>query len=285
MRKMHLSWPSSTRQIRLQIIMFLAAGIVLSAYARADVLVDVELIIAADVSISMDREEKRLQQQGFARAFRNPEIVQAIQSGSLGRIAVTYFEWGGANQQRVVVPWMLIGDAGSAEKFSERLEKSSPARLLRGTSLSGALEKAADLFRQGQFSGARRIINISGDGVNNKGSELEPIRAALISSGVTINGMPIVLKRLLEGVIDGAGFSDPKLLIGYFEDEVIGGPHAFVEPVTAEQNYTDAVHRKLLREIGAPTYAMLTHTPISRECSQTARAPASPRPSHTTPCF
>lgn len=274
MRKREQSWPALTRQIRLQIIIGLAAGFVVSADARADALpVDVELIIAADVSISMDREEKRLQQQGFARAFRHPEIVHAIQSGSLGRIAVTYFEWGGANQQRVVVPWMLVSDGDSAEKFSERLEKSSPARFLKGTSLSGALEKAADLFRQGRFSGARRIINISGDGVNNKGNELEPIRDALISSGVTINGMPIVFKGLLEGVIEGAGFSDPKLLIGYFEEEVIGGPHAFVEPVTAERNYTEAVHRKLLREIGMPIYSEKT----GRDRTATIDADLAPR--------
>lgn len=244
--------------LSLRALIFAVTAFALSAAARADTPVDVELVIAADVSISMDREEKRLQQQGFARAFRHPEIVQAIRSGSLGRIAVTYFEWGGANQQRVIVPWMLISDAAAAEKFSERLEKNSPARFLKGTSLSGALEKSADLFRQGRFSGARRIINISGDGVNNKGSDLEPIRAALVSSGVTINGMPIVFKGLLEGVIEGAGFTDPKLLIGYFEDEVIGGPHAFVEPVTAERNYTEAVHRKLLREIGMPIYSGTT---------------------------
>jgi hypothetical protein len=248
----------SGKKISVLIVALSLAGPALPAEAHDKVLVDVELVIAADVSISMDREEKRLQQQGFARAFRHPEIVQAIRSGALGRIAVTYFEWGGANQQRVIVPWMLIGDAASADQFSERLEKSSPAKFLRGTSLSGALEKASDLFRHGHFSGTRRIVNISGDGVNNKGNALEPVRAALISNGVTINGLPIVFKGLLDGVIEGPGFKDPKLLIGYFEKEVIGGPHAFVEPVTAERNYTEAVHRKLLREIGMPIYSDLT---------------------------
>ncbi|MDQ8697441.1 DUF1194 domain-containing protein [Hyphomicrobium sp. LHD-15] len=240
-----------------QIIVLMAAGL-LPLQARAETLVDVELVIAADVSISMDREEKRLQQEGFARALRDPEIVRAIQGGSLGRIAVVYFEWGGEKQQRVVVPWTLIDGAASAHRFAERLERRSPAKFLRGTSLSSALEKAEELLRQSGFSGARRVVNISGDGMNNKGPEIEPIRRALIGSGVTINGLPIVYKGLLEGVIEGPDTNaDPKSLIGYFEDHVIGGPYAFVEPVVAMQNYAEAIHRKLLREIGLPIYSDL----------------------------
>lgn len=245
------------RKFRKQMCL-LVAVVMLPVPVTAETLVDVELVIAVDVSISMDRQEKQLQHEGFARAFRNPEIVRAIQAGSLGRIAVVYFEWGGERQQRVVVPWTLIDGAATARRFAERLEQRSPAKFIRGTSLSGALEKASELLSQSGFSGARRVINISGDGMNNKGREIEPVRRALIDSGVTINGMPIVYKGLLEGVIEGPETNlDPQRLIDYFEDHVIGGPHAFVEPVVAMQSYAEAVHRKLLREIGLPIYSEL----------------------------
>lgn len=220
--------------------------------------VDVELVIAADVSVSMDREETLLQQNGFAEAFRHPDVLQAIGSGATGRIAVTYFEWGGDGLHRIVVPWTLIDSGESAHRFARKLETSRPARFKRGTSIGSALLKSHRLLRQSGFSGARRIINISGDGMSNKGPDLARARETLLAAGLTINGLPIVYKGHGEGMVsDPRLAADPGFLIGYFAREVIGGPNAFVEPVTAVENYADAIRRKLLREIGAPMYAGL----------------------------
>jgi hypothetical protein len=256
---MKLTW-FTLRNIRI-LIGISASAVVLPLPVAAEALVDVQLVIAADVSISMDRQEKQLQQEGFARAFRHPEIVRAIQAGPLGRIAVVYFEWGGERQQRVVIPWMLIDGAASARRFAEDLEDRSPSKFIRGTSLSGALEKAAELFANSKFSGGKRVVNISGDGMNTQGREIEPVRRALVDLGITINGMPIVYKGLLDGVVrDREIPHDPQQLIDYFEQHVIGGSEAFVEPVVAMRNYEDAIHRKLLREIGLPIYSDLNST-------------------------
>jgi len=226
--------------------------------ARAEMPVDVQLVVAADASISMDREEALLQQQGFVAAFRHPDILRAIDSGPTARIAVTYLEWGGDGRHRIVVPWMLIDGAETALRFAERLETSRPARFKRGTSISSALLRSHDLLQRSGFSGARRVVNISGDGVNNKGPDLAHVRARLLADGVTINGLPIVYKGVLDGVVAGSVIrADPAFLIDYFERDVIGGPYAFVEPVTAIENYADAIRRKLVREIAVPTYAEL----------------------------
>ncbi len=227
--------------------------------ARAETPVDVELVIAADVSFSMDRDEKTLQQQGFVQAFRDPDVWAAIQSGVTGRIAVTYFEWGGEGRHRIVVPWTVIDGAESAEHFAQLLESNRPARFKRGTSLSNALIVSRGLLRQRSVAGARRVVNISGDGVDNHDQNLSYARTMLVADGITINGLPVVYKGLLEGVVSGRTRleTDPRLLIGYFEREVIGGPYAFAEPVITRESYTDAIRRKLIREIGALTYAEL----------------------------
>lgn len=234
----------------------LACAALVPARAEGRIPVDVELVVAADVSVSMDTHETALQQQGFVEAFRHPDIVQAIESGATRRIAVTYLEWGGNNRHRVVVPWKLVDSAASAHRLARRLERNRPARLKRGTSISSALLKSYELFQRSPYAGARRIINISGDGVNNKGPDLAAVRAGLLAAGVTINGLPVVYKGPVDGVVSGLDApADPSLLIDYFERQVIGGPYAFVEPVAAIESYTDAIRRKLLREIMAPIHA------------------------------
>lgn len=222
--------------------------------------VDLDLVIAADVSVSMDAEEKLLQQRGFADAFRDRDIVDAIASGPLGRIAVTYFEWGGASQQRLVITRSIIHDAGSAEAFAARLEANRPARLRRGTSISAALDYSVALFGASDVTAARRVINISSDGMNNKGPDLPSARQRALAAGIEINGLPIVYKNPLHGVIDSVGLDDEAAftatdLITYFEREVIGGPGAFLEPVFSPTDYRDATLRKLRREIIGPQQA------------------------------
>lgn len=227
--------------------------------ARAETPVDIELIIAADVSLSMDQDEKRLQQQGFVAAFRDPDVLDAIRSGPMGRIAVTYFEWGGENRHRIVIPWMIIDGRQAAERFAAQLERTRPAKFKRGTSLASALLKSHQLFRERSGSAARRVINISGDGIDSKSPDLADARSAVLADDITVNGLPIVYKGLLEGVVSGTTRHevDPGILTSYFEREVIGGPFAFVEPVIAREDYTAAIRRKLIREIGASIYAAL----------------------------
>lgn len=228
-------------------------------------LVDVELVIAADVSYSMDGEERRLQQQGFVAAFRDPDVLRAIRSGPMARIAVIYIEWGGQGRHRVVVPWTVIHDAASAHAFAARLEHNRPARFNRGTSIGGALAQAHALLRASGFSSTRRIVNISGDGVDRDGAELARVRAGLIADGVTINGLPVVYKKPLEGVFGDPRIPrDPRALLDHFERDVIGGAHAFVEPVVSIESYGTAIVRKVMREIGMPIYATLAREPEVR---------------------
>ena len=218
-----------------------------------DRFVDMQLAIAADVSISLDREEKFLQAAGFAAAFRDPEIIDAIAEGPVGRIAVAYFEWGGARAQRLVVPWTIVDGVESAWQFAELIERMRPGRLPRGTSIAGALAQAHDLLDAGGFAAGRRVVNLSGDGPDDRTLDLESVRQKLLDSGATINVMAVVYKSLLDGVVDGAGETmTPDDMLAYFQENVIGGAGAFVEPVWSISDYAAAIKRKLLREIRNP---------------------------------
>src|SRR4051812_24179941 len=135
--------------------------------ARAEVAVDLELVLAIDISRSIDDEEARLQREGYMAAFTNPRVIEAIQGGTLGAIAVSYVEWASYEYQRTVIPWTLIGDGESAAAFAEKIGRL-PRVSMSWTSISGAIDHAARLFGQG-FRGTRRVIDISGDGVNNNG--------------------------------------------------------------------------------------------------------------------
>jgi len=229
-------------------ILSLAASLVLAAPAAAqDVEVDLELVLAVDVSWSMDLEEQVFQRAGYVAAFRDPAVIAAIGGGGLGRIAVTYVEWGGATFQEVVLPWTLIDGAASAEAFAERLSAGTAGRLRR-TSISGALAYSRDLFEGNGFEGARRVVDVSGDGVNNQGPPVTGVRDALVAENITINGLPIMIKT--DG--PGAVFSIPDLDI-YFADCVIGGPSAFYITVTEIDGFAAAIRRKLILEIAGRT--------------------------------
>lgn len=228
---------------------FLLAGLLLATASEsvAAERVDLALVIAVDVSTSMDAGEKQMQQRGFVEAFRRPEIIDAICGGAEGRIAVAYVEWGGAGPQKIVVPWTLIANGVDAWSFSLKLEANVPTRLRRGTSLSGALGYASGLLRQTGYEPTRSVVNISGDGVNNIGPDLGAVRAELLAEGITINGLSIVYDKASE---DGEKPLPPEELYAYFQHEVIGGPGAFAMPVTSFADYPQAIYRKLLREIG-----------------------------------
>jgi hypothetical protein len=209
--------------------------------AAADVPVDLELVLAVDVSRSMDAGEQRVQREGYVNGIRHPEVVAAILSGPTGRIALTYLEWAGPSSQQVVVPWTLIDRAEAAEGFARRIE---PGLVLGrfGTSISSSLVFSATQFDGNGFVGARRVIDVSGDGPNNIGPPVVPARDSVLARGITINGLPIMLSR----AIDAYGIGD---LDAYYRDCVVGGAGAFTLAVTAADQFEGAIRRKLIQEI------------------------------------
>jgi Protein of unknown function (DUF1194) len=197
--------------------------------------VDVELILAVDVSRSMDADELRLQREGYVTAFHDPGVVDAIRSGAIGKIAVMYFEWAGSPYQSVAVPWTVIGDREDADAFANELA-ARPILTEAGTSIRGCLHFAEQLFVVSGTIGLRRTIDVSGDGVNNDGSPLATVRDRLIAEGITINGLPIEL----------GGRSE---VTDYYEQSVVGGPGAFTIMVDDRSKFAEAIRRKLILEI------------------------------------
>jgi len=207
-----------------------------------DLPVDVELVLAVDVSRSMDRAELRLQRDGYVAALRDPDVMAAIESGLYGRIALTYVEWGGEAEQRVVIPWQVIdGPARAAAAAAYLAGWHGPP--MHDTSISSALLFADLLFRNNGFAGTRRIIDVSGDGPNNWGPAVTAARDAVVRDGVTINGLPVTLHP------GGPGGMDPALLAAYYEDCVTGGPDAFVLSVPTPELLAETISRKMVQEI------------------------------------
>ena len=226
-----------------------AAGLMLAAIfcaapARAGepLPVDVELVLAVDISYSMDYDELALQRSGYVAALTSKQFLDALRQGAYGRIAVTYVEWAGSADQQVIVPWQLIDGPASAEAFANKLVET-PIRRAYRTSISGAIKFSADLFGKSDFKGTRRVIDVSGDGTNNQGALIEPTRDEVVAKGITINGLPVMLKTPLASMID-----IPNLHY-YYEDCVIGGPGAFVIPVREHAQFVDAIRNKLVLEV------------------------------------
>lgn len=204
--------------------------------------VDVELVLAVDVSWSMDRGEQAIQRDGYTAAFRSDAVQRAIMEGGHGRVAVTYIEWAGMFSQSIVVPWTLIDSKASAEGFAYRLATEEPERQRR-TSIASALDFIAPLFDHNGFDGVRRIIDLSGDGPNNQGRMVTAARDATIARGITINGLPLMTSS------GGFGWGSIPDLDRYYTDCVIGGPSAFIIPVDDWSQFPEAVRRKLVLEL------------------------------------
>jgi hypothetical protein len=208
--------------------------------------VDLELVLAVDVSFSMDEDEQRLQRLGYVEAIRSAEVLAAIQDGIHGKIAVAYMEWAGAAEQRVVVDWQVISDAASAEAFTARLAQQPIRRVFR-TSISEALAVATDLIAENGYEGIRKVIDVSGDGPNNQGRLVVAARDRAIAAGITINGLPLMLKRSANSYFDLPNLDE------YYTTCVIGGGGAFLVPVRDIEAFGEAVRRKLVLEIaGGP---------------------------------
>jgi hypothetical protein len=200
--------------------------------------VDLELVIAVDVSRSMDEEEFRLQRNGYVEAIRHPDFVEAVTSGAYGRIALTYVEWSGRLYQKVVVPWQMIDSADAAEKFAEALRRQPP-EIGRGTSISAAIVFGNELLDASGYEGARRVIDISGDGPNNYGPAVALARDRAVAHGIVINGLPILIRP--SPIVPD--------IVRYYSDCVIGGPGSFVLPVRKTEEFKEAIRRKLVLEV------------------------------------
>jgi len=204
--------------------------------------VDVELVIAVDVSYSMDPEEQALQREGYITGITSREFMSALRSGMHGKVAVTYFEWAGPYDQKIVVPWRLIDGPEGADAFANEIARA-PYRRASRTSISGALTFAKPLFDGSGFRGIRRVIDVSGDGANNSGPFVTLVRDDVLAAGITINGLPIMLKRPNPFTMDIDN------LDVYYEDCVIGGPAAFVVPIRERAQFKEATRTKLLLEV------------------------------------
>lgn len=203
--------------------------------------VDLALVLAVDVSWSMDPEEQQLQRQGFVEAFRSPAVHDAIGRGVLGRIAVAYVEWASASHQQVVVPWTVIDGPETAHALANQLHVQAPGRAYY-TSISGALDFGTALLEGSGFVTDRRVVDVSGDGPNNDGRTVTLARDAAVRKGIVVNGLPIMLKRPIQSW-------DIENLDEYYRDCVVGGPGAFVVPVRERSQFAAAIRTKIIREI------------------------------------
>ncbi len=204
--------------------------------------VDVELVIAVDVSYSMDPDEQALQREGYIQALTSREFLQALRQGANGKIAVIYFEWAGQFDQKIVMPWRLIDGPEAADAVAAEIARA-PYRRASRTSISGALTFAKPLFDNSGYRGLRRVIDVSGDGANNNGAPVVPTRDDVLAAGITINGLPIMLKRPNPNTMDIAELDI------YYEDCVIGGAGAFVIPIRERKKFIEATRAKLVLEI------------------------------------
>ncbi len=205
---------------------------------------DVELILAVDVSRSVDNEEQEMQFNGYAAAFRDPRLIEAMMRGPIGSIACTFFTWSDWNIQEHLVPWMKLDSPESAEAFARAID-AAPRRTHLYTSISGAMDFAGRLYGEG-FEGTRRVIDISGDGINNSGREVGAARTDLLNQGVVVNGLAV-----LDRTPPPPGLGAMQPLDEYYQERVIGGPGAFLMVADGFESFEQAVRRKIIREIAS----------------------------------
>jgi hypothetical protein len=214
-----------------------ALTVCLIAPAPAQTAVDLQLVLALDVSGSVNQARFELQKQGYAAAFRNPQVLEAIRSGVNKGIAVTMVQWSDPMIQTQVVPWTIISDERSAEAFAAAVENTQREPFSGSTSISGAIDYSVMLLLKSPYAGSRKVIDVSGDGANNRGRPAAEARDDAVRAGIVINGLPILALE-----------SD---LAHYYWDNVIGGPGAFIVVAESFETFGDAILRKLVAEVAA----------------------------------
>ena len=227
--------PNWSRFRSLASVGLLAVLSLVATKVEAQTRVDLQLVLAVDASGSVSNERFILQQHGYSAAFRSPRLLQAILGGTNRAIAVTMTQWTGPIQHLQVVPWFYINDERSMHAFADAVDGAQRQLFGGGTSISGAIDHAMTLLSDTSFAGGRRVIDVSGDGANNRGRPAEQARDDAVSQGVNINGLPILA---LEPNLDD-----------YYRNHVIGGPGSFVIVATTYESFAEAVLRKLIIEI------------------------------------
>jgi len=256
----------------------LAAGMLAGSSAGAALSgehVDIALVINTDVSYSVDENEARFQREGAIAAFRNPDVIKAIQAGSLGRIAVTYLDFSSYSMNKIVAPWHIVHDAASAEAFADLLA-IAPRTLGVQTSISSGLEMAEHLLETSGYVATKRVIDVSGDGPNNEGHLVDKVRDEIVAKGIVINGLPIMTPA---DQFDVYYLPD---LDKYYAGCVIGGNGAFIQVAHGFEDLARALRRKLILEISdARTPA---NPLVIKVAASTPRAAAAPHAVYEKGC-
>jgi hypothetical protein len=234
------------RTIRILLLSIFVGFALAPVAASADDDVDLLLVLAADVSRSIDATKFQLQRDGYAAAISDPRVLDAIRSGRTGRIGVTFVEWSGVGAQRVVIDWTTIGDADSAKGFGDRLSEA-PRSFADRTSISGAIEFSLAQFSRAPFESARHTIDISGDGTNNAGRDVMALRDEAVAKGVTVNGLVILSENPMSWNPDHT--NPPGGLANYYRDNVIGGAGAFVMVAEDFNSFGKAIVSKMIAEV------------------------------------
>ncbi len=237
---------AAMRFLKSMLRLVVAGCIVFPASALAAERVDLLLVLAADVSRSVDAAKFQLQREGYANALGDPRVLEAIQSGRDQRVAMTFIEWSGVGNQRVVIDWTMIGDANTAKGFADRLLEA-PRSFADRTSISGAIEFAMAQLELSPYQSSHRTIDVSGDGTNNAGREVRLLRDEAVGQGITINGLTILSEHPLSWNPDHT--NPPGGLDKYYRDNVIGGPGAFVAVAKNFGSFGEAIVNKLIAEV------------------------------------
>ena len=228
-------------RLLLSLLAFMSLALPVGAQDRKEV--DMMLVLAIDISGSVDPDEARLQRQGYVEAFADPTIIKAILGGNYGRIAVAYFEWSDSYVQKLLIDWTLLDSEAAIRDFTARLARA-PISIARRTSISGAIRYAIPLFGRAPYDTERKVLDISGDGSNNDGGLVTDLRHDALKERIVINGLPIMNDRP-----NPYGFPSETDLDKYSLHCVVGGPRSFVEVAVNFEDVPRAVRKKLLQEV------------------------------------
>lgn len=212
--------------------------------AEDDMAVDLALVLAVDVSLSIDEKEAAIQRNGYVHALRDKRVADAIRSGPIGRIAVTYVEWSSVYHQVQLVPWRVISDSKSANLFADEVAKA-PVKPGSTTSISAGLDFAVKLFKNNGYDPSRKVIDISGDGYSDYGRPVKDARDDAVKAGITVNGLAMMFER------PKWKQEVPEDLDRYYNEQVIGGPGAFFITVRTPNDFSQSLLHKLVLEIAS----------------------------------
>jgi len=228
------------------VLALVAAGLTLCGAARAAEQVDLLLVLASDVSRSVDTRKFQLQREGYAAALSNPRVIDAIKSGPHGRIAICFIEWSGATSQKLVIDWSIVSDLASARKIGDQMLEL-PRSFADRTSISAGLEFSMQHLNNAPFEAPRRTIDVSGDGTNNSGRDISSVRDEILAKGVTINGLVILSETPLPWNPEHT--NPPGGLDNYYRNNVTGGPGSFVMVAENHNSFGQAIVKKMIAEI------------------------------------